>query len=68
MNFNTLFFPAPKDTNYTIVSHLGEVIYIPKRYELPPLQEDVDPDNQPLRIPKLIHKDSPTIDLVTVDL
>ena len=54
MNFNALFFPAPKDINYSIVSHLGEIIYIPKKYDLPPLQVGVDADKQPLRIPKLI--------------
>ena len=34
MNFNALFFPAPKVPNYTIMSHLGEIIYIPKRYKM----------------------------------
>lgn len=34
MNFNTLFFPAPQQPNYSIVSHLGEILYIPKRYTI----------------------------------
>ena len=29
MNFNSLFFPAPRG-NYSIVSHFGEIIYVPK--------------------------------------
>jgi len=34
MDFNTLFFPVPKHPSYSIVSHLGDIIYVPKRYEL----------------------------------
>jgi hypothetical protein len=43
MNFNTLFFPAPKTPNYSIVSHLGEIIYVPKRYRME--------DNFPVLLP-----------------
>ena len=33
MNFNSLFFPAPKD-HYSVITHFGEMIYIPKAYEM----------------------------------
>jgi hypothetical protein len=33
MNFNSLFFPAPRD-HYTMCTHFGEMIYIPKVYEM----------------------------------
>ena len=29
MDFNSLFFPAPKD-RYTVVTHFGEMLYLPK--------------------------------------
>ena len=31
MNFNSLFFPAPSN-HYTMTTHFGEMIYIPKDY------------------------------------
>ena len=33
MNFNSLFFPAPKD-HYSVITHFGEMIYIPKAHEM----------------------------------
>ena len=33
MNFNSLFFPAPSN-HYSIMTHYGEMIYIPKVYEM----------------------------------
>ena len=33
MNFNSLFFPAPKD-HYSIITHFGEMIFIPKEHEM----------------------------------
>lgn len=33
MNFNSLFFPAPSD-HYSMCTHFGEMIFIPKVYEL----------------------------------
>ena len=38
MDFNSLFFPAPKDT-YNMCTHFGEMIYIPKVYQMLPKQE-----------------------------
>jgi len=31
MDFNSLFFPAPKES-YSIVTHFGELLYLPKNY------------------------------------
>lgn len=33
MNFNSLFFPAPSN-HYSVVTHFGEMIYIPKDFEM----------------------------------
>ena len=33
MNFNSLFFPAPKD-HYSVITHFGEMIFIPKEHEI----------------------------------
>ena len=33
MNFNSLFFPAPRE-HYSVCTHFGEIMYIPKVYEL----------------------------------
>ena len=33
MNFNSLFFPAPKD-HYSIITHFGEMIFVPKDHEM----------------------------------
>ena len=33
MNFNSLFFPAPK-VHYSVATHYGEMIYIPKHYTM----------------------------------
>jgi len=30
MDFNSLFFPAPKE-HYNCVTHFGEMIYLPKK-------------------------------------
>ena len=38
MNFNSLFFPAPRD-HYSVCTHFGEMMYIPKVYELIPKDE-----------------------------
>ena len=35
MNFNSLFFPAPAN-HYAVTTHFGEMIYIPKDYEMVP--------------------------------
>jgi len=32
MNFNSLFFPSPKE-HYSCITHFGELIYIPKVVE-----------------------------------
>jgi len=29
MDFNSLFFPAPKE-RYTVLTHFGEMLYLPK--------------------------------------
>ena len=33
MNFNSLFFPAPKD-HYSVITHFGEMIFVPKEHEI----------------------------------
>ena len=33
MNFNSLFFPAPTH-HYSMTTHYGEMIYIPKDYSM----------------------------------
>ena len=33
MNFNSLFFPAPS-IHYSVNTHFGEMIYIPKDYRM----------------------------------
>jgi len=33
MNFNSLFFPAPSQ-HYSVNTHFGEMIYIPKDFEM----------------------------------
>ena len=33
MNFNSLFFPAPSQ-HYSMNTHFGELIYIPKDYSM----------------------------------
>ena len=35
MNFNSLFFPAPS-VHYSVNTHFGEMIYIPKDYQMIP--------------------------------
>jgi len=35
MDFNSLFFPAPKD-KYTCLTHFGEMLYLPKRLQTLP--------------------------------
>ena len=35
MDFNSLFFPAPRD-KYTCLTHFGEMIYLPKRLQVLP--------------------------------
>ena len=44
MNFNSLFFPAPKD-HYSVITHFGEMIFIPKEHEL--IRDDFTGEEKP---------------------
>ena len=47
MNFNSLFFPAPRD-HYSIITHYGEMIFIPKEHEL--IKDDFTGEDKPILI------------------
>ena len=51
MNFNSLFFPAPKD-HYSVITHFGEMIYIPKAHEMERNEATGE------EVPKLILRDN----------
>ena len=44
MNFNSLFFPAPKD-HYSVITHFGEMIFIPKEHEL--VKDELSGEDKP---------------------
>ena len=52
MNFNSLFFPAPKD-HYSCITHFGEMIYIPKDHEM------VRAESTGEEVPRLVLPDNP---------
>ena len=63
MDFNSLFFPAPRD-KYTCLTHFGEMLYLPKRLQTLPdgsttanlAKEDALPTSDTIYIPCLLIK------------